>query len=54
MLVATGQEELVEGNDWEDRFWGVDPPGSNNGENNLGKILMRVRNELALASGADL
>ncbi len=54
MLIATDQEELVEGNDWEDRFWGVDPPGSTNGENNLGKILMRVRSELVLALGTDV
>lgn len=45
-LTATGDEELVEGNDWGDRFWGVDPVGSSNGENNLGKILMRVRRDL--------
>jgi ribA/ribD-fused uncharacterized protein len=42
-LLATGNEELVEGNTWGDRFWGrVD----NNGENHLGRILMKVREEL--------
>lgn len=46
-LLATGEEELIEGNNWGDRFWGVDPVGSNNGENHLGKILMRVRSELS-------
>ena len=45
-LVSTGDERIVGGNDWEDRFWGVDPPGSENGENNLGKIHMKVRAEL--------
>ncbi len=42
-LLATGDEELVEGNTWGDRFWGqVDGVG----ENWLGKILMEVRGEL--------
>jgi ribA/ribD-fused uncharacterized protein len=49
-LIATGEEELVEGNTWEDRFWGVDPIGSRNGLNQLGKVLMRVRDELRSAS----
>ncbi|MFO0971017.1 MAG: NADAR family protein [Candidatus Saccharimonadales bacterium] len=47
LLAQTGVEELVEGNDWGDRFWGVDPIGSTDGENHLGLILMRVRNELS-------
>lgn len=42
-LVATGEEELIEGNNWGDRFWGV---CSGIGENNLGKILMQIRCEL--------
>lgn len=46
LLLNTGTVQLIEGNTWEDRFWGVDPPGSQNGENNLGKILMQVRAEL--------
>lgn len=45
-LVATGDEELVEGNTWNDRVWGV---CNGTGENNLGKILMRIRSELANA-----
>ncbi len=40
MLLATGDEELVEGNTWKDRFWGV---CGGKGENNLGKLLMKVR-----------
>ncbi len=46
MLLGTGDQEIVEGNDWGDRDWGVDPIGSDNGENNLGKIIMQVRDEL--------
>lgn len=42
-LMATGDAELVEGNDWDDTFWGV---CNGEGENNLGKLLMRVRDEL--------
>jgi ribA/ribD-fused uncharacterized protein len=47
-LVLTGDEELVEGNTWGDRFWGVDPIGSTNGQNQLGMILMLVRAELII------
>lgn len=43
MLLATGDEELVEGNWWNDTYWGI---CKGEGENNLGKILMKVRNEL--------
>ena len=44
-LIATCGAKLEEGNTWKDRFWGVCPPGSNNGENNLGKILMEIRDK---------
>lgn len=44
-LLATNDEELIEGNTWNDRFWGVDTR-SWQGANNLGKILMQVRDEL--------
>ncbi len=44
-LMATGQMPLVEGNDWNDTFWGVDVK-TGKGENNLGKILMKIRSEL--------
>lgn len=40
-LLATGDAELREGNYWKDDFWGV--CDSEKGQNNLGKILMRVR-----------
>jgi ribA/ribD-fused uncharacterized protein len=43
-LVATGRAELVEGNDWGDRFWGVDE-FTGKGQNHLGKLLMQVREE---------
>lgn len=43
MLLATGDEELQEGNTWGDTFWGV---CRGKGENHLGKILMNVRAKL--------
>src|SRR5262245_40548867 len=48
-LLATGEEELVEGNTWGDRFWGVCRGVR---RNELGKILMRVRSELARQEAA--
>lgn len=42
-LLDTGDEELVEGNTWNDTYWGV---CNGVGENRLGKILMRIRSEL--------
>lgn len=42
-LVLTGEARLEEGNTWKDRFWGICPPGSGNGENHLGQILMDIR-----------
>lgn len=42
-LLATGDSELIEGNWWGDTFWGV---CKGRGDNNLGKVLMRVRDEL--------
>lgn len=46
-LLSTGDQELVEGNNWYDDFWGVHTPGK--GQNHLGKLLMRVRSEIRLA-----
>jgi ribA/ribD-fused uncharacterized protein len=43
-LLATGDAQLVEGNNWNDRFWGV---CRGQGQNQLGLILMKVRSELA-------
>jgi N-glycosidase YbiA len=42
-LLATGNAELIEGNRWNDRFWGI---CKGTGQNHLGKILMQVRQEL--------
>ncbi len=42
-LLATGDTELIEGNTWGDRTWGV---YRGQGENRLGKILMKIRTEL--------
>lgn len=42
MLVATEDATLVEGNTWNDTFWGV---CRGRGQNWLGKILMEVREE---------
>jgi predicted NAD-dependent protein-ADP-ribosyltransferase YbiA (DUF1768 family) len=44
-LLATGGQELLEGNWWGDTWWGVDID-TGKGENHLGKILMQIRNEL--------
>lgn len=43
MLIATGGAELIEGNTWGDRYWGV---CRGVGENRLGQLLMRVRDRL--------
>jgi ribA/ribD-fused uncharacterized protein len=42
-LLATENEELVEINSWGDVYWGV---CNGKGENHLGKILMKIREEL--------
>lgn len=42
-LLGTGDEELVEGNNWRDTFWGM---CGGVGKNHLGKILMKIRDEL--------
>lgn len=44
LLLNTGEEQLIEGNTWGDKFWGMDLR-TNEGENNLGKLLMRIREE---------
>ena len=46
-LVATGDAELIEGNTWGDKFWGQ---VNGEGENNLGKILMKLREEFKSGS----
>ena len=42
-LSATGDAHLEEGNDWGDRTWGT---VNGVGANNLGKILMQIRDEI--------
>jgi len=44
LLVATSPLDLIEGNEHGDVFWGQCPIGD--GENHLGRILMRVRASL--------
>lgn len=40
LLIETGTAKLIEGNHWGDTFWGqVDGEG----ENHLGKLLMKIR-----------
>jgi ribA/ribD-fused uncharacterized protein len=45
-LLATGTAKLEEGNNWGDQFWGT---VNGIGDNHLGKILMKVRDELRKA-----
>lgn len=44
ILISTGNEELIEGNWWGDRFWGQSPLG--NGKNWLGTLLMEIREQI--------
>lgn len=43
-LMATGSDEIVEWNNWNDKYWGKDV-NSKEGENHLGKLLMKIRDE---------
>lgn len=45
-LLDTYPEELVEGNDWKEMYWGV---YQGYGHNHLGKLLMKIRAELRAA-----
>ena len=47
LLVATGERELIEGNTWRDTTYGciLGKNGTWKGRNELGKILMRMRDE---------
>lgn len=42
-LLATGDVELIEGNYWNDTYWGV---CRGEGQNVLGRLLMEIRGEL--------
>jgi ribA/ribD-fused uncharacterized protein len=39
-LISTDPEEIVEINHWHDHFWGM---CNGHGDNNLGKLLMKIR-----------
>lgn len=43
LLLGTGDSYIVEENNWGDKFWGA---VNGDGENNLGQIIMGVREEL--------
>lgn len=43
-LKATGKQELIEGNTWNDTFWGR---CKGKGQNHLGKILIKIRSEIS-------
>jgi hypothetical protein len=47
-LLASGNKLLEEGNTWNDRIWGI---YQGQGENHLGKILMKIRDELRRGDG---
>jgi len=54
MLLDTGSDYIVEGNQWHDSFWGVcscQKCKDIQGQNNLGRLLMQVRSEIAQPSG---
>lgn len=42
-LLDTGDAELIEGNTWGDTYWGM---VGNKGHNHLGRLLMKVREEI--------
>ena len=46
-LLGTGNAHLAEGNNWGDTFWGT---VNGEGQNVLGVLLMRIRDELAGAT----
>jgi ribA/ribD-fused uncharacterized protein len=46
-LLATGTQNIQEGNVWSDTVWGVDlNVNPNVGENHLGRLIMKIRDEL--------
>ena len=51
LLLLTGDSKLVEGNTWSDYDWGV---CNGTGKNNLGIILMRVREDIAISEERDV
>lgn len=51
LLLATGDDELIEYNWWKDSFWGI---CEGKGKNMLGKILMEIRNEIKTSEPNEL
>jgi ribA/ribD-fused uncharacterized protein len=52
LLMLTWPHNLIEGNNWGDRFWGAElVDGEWVGENHLGKILMRARKAFGIMEG---
>jgi ribA/ribD-fused uncharacterized protein len=49
-LIETGDSYIAEGNWWGDYFWGVDSE-TQVGENNLGKLLMEIRERVRIEDG---
>lgn len=49
-LLNTGDVEIQEGNSWGDTFWGI---CGGVGQNNLGKIIMKIRQELVDAQAGE-
>lgn len=48
LLLNTENQNIVEGNNWDDTFWGVDVNSTPNyGENHLGRLIMKIRDELS-------
>lgn len=46
-LIETGDQNIVEGTLWGDSFWGVDlKVNPNYGENHLGRLIMKIRDQL--------
>ena len=45
LLICTGDEHIQEGNNWNDKFWGVCLK-TNKGENTLGKLIMSIRESI--------
>ncbi|MCD5390148.1 MAG: NADAR family protein [Candidatus Pacebacteria bacterium] len=46
-LLDTGDQEIQEGNSWNDIYWGINLE-TGKGENILGKIIMKIRNEIKI------
>lgn len=42
-LIETGTAKLIEGNFWNDTYWGI---CNGIGENHLGQLLMEIRNDI--------